>query len=154
QVERYCALGLRLDFVNSHQHVHLLPPIWSVLVRVLTQLGRPLPLLRVAHHGPLGGVRQTMLPLSSQLAWSASPAVTDTLLSAIGIDVAGRTRLTVVDRILARLASHPIGPRPSVVYELVTHPGAERHAAAARHAAWRYHWRNEHDLLASPAFST
>jgi chitin disaccharide deacetylase len=31
QMERFAALGLRLDFINSHQHTHMFPTVWHAL---------------------------------------------------------------------------------------------------------------------------
>jgi len=152
QLARYRALGLPLHFINSHQHVHLLPPIWNQMMRTLASADSAAPAVRIAHRAPTGGPRQTLLAASSRLAWTMHPLRGRTALVAIGVDFAGYTTLRDVDDVLRCLARTSDLPDTRFVYELVVHPGFEDHPPAARHGAWRYRWRGEHDLLSSSEF--
>jgi len=142
--------GLPLHFVNSHQHVHLLPPIWRRVMRAAHQQGFP-PLLRTAEGTVRGGIHQTLLSGASRLAARLHPAARRLSLQAIGLGFAGRSTLQDIDDALARVArTHSEGA--PVIYELVVHPGFEHAPAAARHLAWGIRWQREHDLLLSPDF--
>lgn len=150
QLARYRTLGLPLHFVNSHQHVHLLPPIWRRVMRAAHQQGFP-PLLRTAEGTVRGGIHQTLLSGASRLAARLHPAARRLSLQAIGLGFAGRSTLQDIDDALARVArTHSEGA--PVIYELVVHPGFEHAPAAARHLAWGIRWQREHDLLLSPDF--
>lgn len=151
QIDRFVALRLPLDFINSHQHVHLLPPIWTQLLRVLRRRAEPAPMLRTAHAGPWGGLRQNLLRTSSRIAWLRRPPRGARTMTALGIDFAGRTTLPAVERLLASLDDRR--GSESELYELVMHPGFGRDVPAARHAKWRYHWQGEYDLLLSAEFA-
>lgn len=151
QLERYNALGLPLHFVNSHQHVHLLPPIWNHVLRVLDRTNGPGPAIRTAYRGPFGGVRQTLLNASSHLAWMLRPSSDRSTLIAIGVDFAGHTTLRDVDGVLGRVGRAAVPG--NAVYELVMHPGLGAQVAATRHGAWGYRWRSEYDLLLSSDFA-
>src|SRR5262245_46990656 len=150
QIARYRALWLPLDFVNSHQHTHLLPPIWTTILQVLGTNGA-VPVIRTAHRTPLGGLYQTLLGTSSRLAWMFRPLPGRVTLEAIGMGFAGRSTLRDIDQALHRL-TRARSRRTLALPELVMHPALERDAAAARHLAWGIQWRREYDLLLSSEF--
>jgi predicted glycoside hydrolase/deacetylase ChbG (UPF0249 family) len=149
QVARYRTLGLPLHFVNSHQHVHLLVPIWDRIRRVLAAHGAA-PAMRTAERALRGGVQPLLLGASSRLAGALRPMPGRVALQAIGLGFAGRSSLDDLERALQRVARAP--RRTPLVHELVMHPGLEHGPPAARHGAWGIRWRREHDVLLSPEF--
>ncbi|MEO8603668.1 MAG: ChbG/HpnK family deacetylase [bacterium] len=151
QVARYRTLGLPLHFINSHQHVHLLPPIWARVLQVVHGNAFP-PAMRTAQPAPLGGVHQALLGVASRLAGRRQAAPARLSLQAIGLGFAGRSTLQDIDGALQRLGQIA-APRGRVLHELVVHPGLGDAPPAARHGAWGIRWRREHDLLLSDDFA-
>jgi hypothetical protein len=115
QMARFSSLGLPLSFINSHEHVHLLPPIWRLLtpllprnVEVRSALGQ-----RPRHLGQLA------LTLAARLSWAMKP-LPNPMLSAIGV----ATRLD--DRTLPGWLREAERVRGPSVPELVVHPVEDR----------------------------
>jgi predicted glycoside hydrolase/deacetylase ChbG (UPF0249 family) len=148
QLARYRALGLPLDFVNSHQHVHLFPPIWRRLMRCL---GAEMHCaIRLSTHGPRSFTSQGLLELSSWLSHALGPRPPGLKLWPLGIPWAGRaTKHAIVETL--RKARWP--ERADQRLELVMHPGEEDPPLLARYGHWDYDWRGEYELLASGSVS-
>jgi len=128
QVQRLETAGVRIAFINSHQHVHLFPPIWRALGPFVIGLRVP---VRMAPSWtwcvPGRGAHQTALDAASALSFALGPRPAHGLLRPIGADRAGD--MTTV-RVAATLAWADAGPQ--VLRELVAHPGFED---AALHAS-------------------
>lgn len=146
QIERFLALGLPLDFLNSHQHVHLFPPVWAILGEVFR--AHPRAWIRSASASRPSLSRQGALGLSSRVCIRIRPEPGRKFLHPIGIDFAGATTLPQLEKALGRLRD----PGPDSMHELVMHPGIAHAGAAQRHLAWRYDWEREYGILASPSF--
>ena len=118
QIERLQQLGLRLTFVNSHEHVHMLPS----LHRVARDLARhyEVPFLRfVRPHwreidGPGAALRAALL--AGMAGLSRRSRAHPTSIGVIGTGASGRLQVQAVERLLRRL-------RPGTVHELMCHPG-------------------------------
>lgn len=144
QVARHRALGLPLSFINSHQHVHLWPPIWLALAPLFDALGAP---VRLAHRLRRQPPKQALVELAARTAARLRPLARRRVLSPVGIDVAGRMNADALRATLGRLAREPA--RPDVLHELVVHPGHEDAALRRRYGHWRYAWQAEYELFAS-----
>jgi predicted glycoside hydrolase/deacetylase ChbG (UPF0249 family) len=143
QLERLVReLGLAPTHLDTHQHLHLYPPI----ARVVTELAvsRGIGAVRVptsAARGPRGlGVRRWSRALAARLtaAGLAFPAAYG------GLDEAGGLTLAPAERLLGRLAG---GPADSI--EINFHPGEPTAADRARYA-WGYRWEEELAGLTDP----
>lgn len=143
QIERCLEVGLRLHFLNGHEHVHMLPALHRLAHALAAHYG----IVQVRHTrpdrrpawapGPL--VRDLTLRL---LAWHA-PGQTDAP-RLLGVAVSGRLDA----RALARLTD---GLRAGVVYELMCHPGRYDPAEIRVPALLRYHdWQTELHALTAP----
>ncbi len=138
QIERVLGSGLSPCHLNGHQHLHVLPAVFDVVVRLAREYGvgyvripddrspAGRPSLRRGAVGVLGRLARR----ARRVARAAGLRTND---HAIGILDAGR--LTA-----ARLTA--LAPCVAGVTELVTHPGLDR-AAIARAYDWNYSWDDE-----------
>ncbi|EPR41077.1 YdjC family protein [Desulfovibrio sp. X2] len=141
--------GLRLVFLNSHEHIHMLPPLFR-LTRALarengvrwvraprTSLSLPQPAKRLAKELVFKALRVCAGPTSHFCA--AQPVL-------LGTGESGR--LTPGD--LARLVK---GVRGEGDYELMCHPGRFDPAEITDERLRAFHdWEGELEALLSPAF--
>ncbi|MFF8940328.1 ChbG/HpnK family deacetylase [Streptomyces paradoxus] len=136
-------LGLKLTHVDTHQHLHLYPPV----ARIVTELAgeRGIGAVRVptsAAPGPRGMViRHWSRALSTRLraAGLSFPEAYG------GLDEAGSLTLLRAERLLGRLARGPAG-----TIEVNCHPGEPTAGDRIRYA-WGYRWEEELAGLTSPS---
>lgn len=144
QLERLVRdLGLRLSHVDTHQHLHLYPPVARHVVELATehQIGA-VRLPTSAAPGPRGVVvRHWSRALAARLG-SAGLAFPD---GYGGLDEAGSLTLSNAERLLERLARGP-----ARTLEVNCHPG-EPSASDRLRYAWGYRWEEELAGLTSPA---
>jgi predicted glycoside hydrolase/deacetylase ChbG (UPF0249 family) len=128
QIERVLGTGLRVTHLNGHQHLHMLPSIFAIVVRLASEYGIGY-VRRVFDRGGRGGMaRRASIAVLNRVGRNAlAPRGNDIT---IGVMEAGR--LTAA-RIVA-LLQH--GDRTT---ELVTHPGI----AVDAYPHWRYEWDEE-----------
>ncbi|MBF0435251.1 MAG: ChbG/HpnK family deacetylase [Magnetococcales bacterium] len=144
QINRFVELGLSLDFINSHQHTHLFPPIWLVL-RPLLESYR-VPIRGTAAWDWRGTSPQGMINVASWLSWHLGKRGNDRLsLRPLGVDCAGHFSIAEAEKLLRDV---PIASGREVP-ELVVHPGCEDRQARDHYAHWRYQWDQERVALAS-----
>jgi predicted glycoside hydrolase/deacetylase ChbG (UPF0249 family) len=140
QLDRFLALGLSLDFVNSHQHTHLFPLVWRELRRELTarKLAPPIRVTAGAN------AKELALVAAQRAAFALYGAPPGRRTIAHGLAWSGHADDHHVAATIATIARSP----DAGLAELIFHPGGNG-AAAPRHARWRYHWREEAALLAA-----
>lgn len=143
QLERLTRdFGLALTHVDTHQHVHLWPPIGRVTVALARRFRIPgvrLPSSRAP--GPKGyGIRRLSRALATRIR-SSGLATPD---GYAGLDEAGALDLP---RFLATIDTVACGSARTV--EINCHPGEEGDADLARYA-WDYRWGAELAALTSP----
>ncbi|MEV6304152.1 ChbG/HpnK family deacetylase [Actinoplanes sp. NPDC051861] len=144
QVERLTRdLGLRLSHLDTHQHLHLWPPVAAVLVRLARR--HAVGATRVPSsrsRGPRGaGVRM----LSRRLRTVVDRAGLAAPSAYAGLDEAGRftlPRLLQAIDLLAGLHADKL--------EVNCHPGEAGDPDRARYA-WGFRWSAELDALTHPA---
>jgi chitin disaccharide deacetylase len=141
QLERSLAAGLRLRFVNGHQHLHALPRVFAILVRLAQEYG--IGYVRVPRERRVGGLslRAASVRALGAIADYASrrnPALDARNEWTIGIENAGHLDTTTIIRLLDDVED---------VTELVTHPGAD----VRGYAHWNYAWTRETAALCDPA---
>lgn len=142
QIEKLKACGVRLAFLNSHQHVHMFPPLWRAL-RPLMERERLR--VRVSRSLTVAPLKQLLVDLAGVISWKLWPLSGCDTARPLGIEVAGHFDERAAVRIGARLARI----MPAVTCELVVHPGHEDAALQARYAHWGYRWAQEYRVLAS-----
>lgn len=145
QILRLVEAGLDLQFANSHQHVHLFPPLWKVLGPVFAEFGLE---VRASRGFRLRPDRQGMLDLASSLALWRHPVPDLAVVRPIGVNAAGRMTPEAASR-AARAASAALGRGERA--ELVTHPGHESERLWSRYGHWDYRWQTEYQHLAAGA---
>jgi len=144
QIERCLDQGLAIRFVNSHEHIHMLPPLFRLTCEL-------------AHEYGIGHVR---MPASRPFRNPQPGAlVRDTLIKALavfnkkllrqpapvflGMTESGRLDLAALRKILPRL-------RTGGIYELMCHPGFRGEGEIDNPALIEYHdWEGELNALTS-----
>ena len=143
QIERLLATGLRLVHANGHQHLHVLPRIFEIVLRLAGEY--KIPWVRVPRDPATAlsprsieiGILNTIgRRARRRLATSAIMATDRT----VGILDAGR----LTSERLARILKDVEGTT-----ELVCHPGIGDEALAAAYG-WGYEWERETAALCDP----
>lgn len=154
QIEKILRAGLVPSHLDSHQHLHVVPGIAAVVMRLarrfsIKALRIPAePLLFLGETGLSPGriAGRTGLTLLARRfrsrAVGAGFLVPDHFF---GMLAGGQMREPVLLPILGRLTEG--------VTEIMTHPGCRDDALAAEYS-WGYHWEEELQALCSPAVRT
>jgi predicted glycoside hydrolase/deacetylase ChbG (UPF0249 family) len=147
QIERLLSGGLTLVHLKSHQHLHVLPRVFAVVLRLAEEYR--IPFVRIPRE-PAAGRRVSMRSLEiavlNGVGRSArrrlrSREIVRTVDRTVGVMAAGRLTL---ERLAAVLSGVGEG-----VSELVCHPGlGDRELAAAY--PWGYGWEAETAALCDP----
>ena len=145
QIERCLECGLRVRFLNSHEHLHILPALFPVATALANEYHIPhlrFPTSQVAwnSYGSLlrGAIVKTLGTINRRYLDSPSPEF-------LGMEISGKLRLPYLERMIARL-------RAGRVYELMCHPGHFDAKEVNDQRLIRYHdWEGELRTLTSPA---
>lgn len=143
QVERSLGARLRVRFLNSHEHVHMLPQLYAVVMDLAREYG-------VAHvrfvdpqvtwNSPTGLFRSAVLKALTLPARKDRPPAPDFL----GLEASGRIDVRYLQTILRKL-------HPAKIYELMCHPGRFDASEIDDHRLRDYHdWEGELGTLMSP----
>lgn len=146
QIARFQETGLRLSHLDSHQHLHMIPPVFSI-VRRLTRgmdniwirnpagLWRKSPGVRMGRWVQQLGLNLTCLS-ARVLHGAPQPQKLDGMY---GFEVSGCLTRAVLEQILLKI--------PDGLYELICHPGEGDTETQRRYSDWRYHWAEELEAL-------
>ena len=147
QVERVIKAGIRPSHLDGHQHVHLLPRVWPVVMDLARR--HSIPWIRVPRFRPVNAgspsfvvtaLRCVMNVLQRRRKHSLSVGRSPDATPALGFS----GHLTA-DRILRALDRIPSG----LVSELVTHPGVRSPELEASYD-WGFDWDRETAALTDP----
>ena len=149
QLELFKKTGLRLSHVNSHQHLHMFPPVFEI-VRRLTRsmenvwIRNPAGPWRKSQDTSLGRwVQRLGLNLTCLMARGLHEGSQCQMPDGIcGFEVSGRLTRSALEHILRRI--------PDGLYELICHPGEDDAETRTRYSHWRYRWAEELDTLTAP----
>jgi len=145
---RHCLdRGLALDFVNSHEHIHMLPGLYGKVLQLAQEHG----VRHVRAPQPEWGPRLTGQAVLRSAVMAAArvlshpqPTIEPVL---IGVSPSGQMDLTYCRWRFPRLARNH-------AYELMCHPGHHDPAAVAIPSLRHYHdWAGELQTLLSSEFS-
>ncbi|RKG69297.1 ChbG/HpnK family deacetylase, partial [Corallococcus exercitus] len=144
QLSRARELGAKVDHLDGHQHLHLLPGVRSVVEGIAAREGLPLrwpdALPRASWlRAPGPALKTTVLAVLARTAPRARPGVRR--VSAGGVFEAGRLDEAALLGVLDAL--------PAGDFELGCHPG-EGAPHVPEDPAWRYGWDAELAALTSP----
>jgi chitin disaccharide deacetylase len=118
QARRMRDAGLRIDFINSHEHTHLFPLLWPTFARLTDDLG--VPAVRVALHQRVDASLQGGLSAASRISWARAPLPRRVVMSPLGVGRAGALTIGGIEALLKR----PFAPPPggNALRELCVHP--------------------------------
>lgn len=119
QIENVQKAGLRIEFINSHEHVHLCPLLWPMVAALARSLG--LRIIRAALGQSVGFSAQGALALATRASWPLAPLAEFVVLSPLGVGKAGQLSAIEVQSLLAR----PFAYNSHVVRELCVHPATD-----------------------------
>ena len=146
QIERCLDNGLPVKFLNSHEHMHMLPPLFPV-VKVLAKHHHiqhiRFPTSRLGG-GPSNGslFRGAVIKVLGTISRRRADTRTARFL---GMEASGKLDLPYLERSLSRLGAGEI-------YELMCHPGEFDAQEVSDSRLVRYHdWQGELSALTSPA---
>ncbi len=152
QIEAVLSIGISPDHLDSHNHVHLYPALFKVLVHLAEEyaIGSVrLPGPGALADGGLDAASAAKYLLSAGFAARSAglelrsishPASTRGYFRCGGADVGTLRRWAALGR-------------PGEVAEIITHPGRGVSADCPRYSGWRYNWQAERDALLSFAGS-
>ncbi len=148
QIERVLAAGLAPCHLNGHQHLHVLPGVFDVVVRLALEYRVPYVRIpadraREGSNWVRAGAIFALGRLAARAAEKARAAGLCVNDCTIGVTDAGHLTAARVGRLLGR--AHGL-------IELVTHPGTDG-ALIARTYSWGYDWDAETDALCDPALA-
>jgi predicted glycoside hydrolase/deacetylase ChbG (UPF0249 family) len=145
QIERCLSSGLTIRFLNSHQHVHMLPPLYRLTLALADDYGIPyvrhsMPerMRRISFAAMLrGGVLAGLAMLNAR--HRTSPGI-----AFLGFAESGRLGPDYFRWMLPTL-------KPGHVYELMCHPGHAARGETEDPHLWAYHdWEGELALMTQP----
>jgi predicted glycoside hydrolase/deacetylase ChbG (UPF0249 family) len=143
QAARARDLGVSIDHLDTHQHLHLLPNMTSIVEVLAAELGVPMrwpaerPTARWFVH-PSAALKSAML---SSLARVKQPRGVRRV-NAVGIFESGRLNERRLLRLIASLPDQG-------EFEIVTHPGLNP-GVVPQDPSWHYGWEEELTALLSP----
>ena len=148
QIQRCLDLGLKLSFLNSHEHVHMLPQLYSKVRALANEFGIPHVRAPQAEWGPVvtlaGCVRSGAFATIQALV--PRPPRPEPVL--IGVAQSGKLDQSYCAWRFTRL-------RSGGSYELMCHPGWNDKEAQRDPRLSAYHdWEGELQLLTGTGFAT
>jgi predicted glycoside hydrolase/deacetylase ChbG (UPF0249 family) len=148
QIQRCLAFGLQLRFLNSHEHVHMLPMLYSKVRDLAAEFRIPYVRAPEPEWGPIvslaGCIRSSAFSTLKMLV--PRPSQPEPVL--IGVAQSGKLDLHYCEWRFKRL-------RAGGSYELMCHPGWKDGDALKDPRLGAYHdWEGELQLLTSDAFGS
>ena len=149
QIARFQNTGLRLSHLDSHQHLHMFPPVFQIVRRLIRGMDnvwirnpagpwRKSPGVRTGRWVQRLGLNLTCLSTQA-LHGSRVPQMPDGMY---GFEVGGCLTRSALERILRRI--------PDGLYELICHPGEDDAETRRRYSHWGYRWVEELEALTAP----
>ena len=146
QIALFQETGLRLSHLDSHQHLHMFPPVFQIVRRLArwvenVWIRNPVGPWRKSPGTPMGrwvqrlGLNLTCLAARG-LHDGSQPQMPDGLY---GFEVSGCLTRSALEQILRRT--------PHGLYELICHPGEDDADTRTRYSHWGYSWAEELETL-------
>ena len=141
--------GLRLSHLDSHQHLHMFPPVFQIVRRLTRRMDnvwirnsagpwRKSPGVLMGRWVQQLGLNLTCLSARS-LHGPPLPQMPDGMY---GFEVSGRLTRSALEQILRKI--------PDGLYELICHPGEDDADTQTRYSHWGYQWAEELEALTAP----
>jgi hopanoid biosynthesis associated protein HpnK len=149
QIARFQKTGLRLSHLDSHQHLHMFPPIFQIVRRLTSRMDhvwipnsagpwRKSPGVQMGRWAQQLGLNLTCLSARTL----HGPRLSRTPDGMFGFDVSGCLTRPALEGTLRKI--------PEGLYELVCHPGEDDVDTRTRYNHWGYRWAEELKALAAP----
>jgi hopanoid biosynthesis associated protein HpnK len=149
QIALFQETGLRLSHLDSHQHLHMFPPVFQIVRRLArwvenVWIRNPVGPWRKSPDTPMGrwvqrlGLNLTCLS-ARRLRDGSQPQMPDGMY---GFEVSGRLTRSALEQILRKI--------PDGLYELICHPGEDDAETRTRYSHWGYRWAEELEALTAP----
>ena len=146
QLARFQKTGLRLTHLNSHQHLHMFPPVFQIVRRLTRRMDnvwirnsagpwRKSPSVRMGRWVQRFGLN--LVCLSARRLHG--PQMPDGMY---GFEVSGCLTRGALEKILRKI--------PDGLYELICHPGEDDAETRRRYSHWGYRWAEELEALTAP----
>jgi predicted glycoside hydrolase/deacetylase ChbG (UPF0249 family) len=146
QIEQCLAHGLRPRFLNSHEHVHMLPPLFSLIHELAAQYGIAhvrYPLAEMPQRWTASAVARNLIIHS--LGWLNRRRRGATAIPCLGVGDSGRLSFDYLRRLVSVVERGRI-------YELMCHPGYYAPEEIQDRRLLSYHdWEAELRVLTSEA---
>lgn len=147
QIRRCLDLGARPAFLNSHEHIHVLPALYPRVRKLADEFGIRHVRAPRPEWGPSWSVAGAVRSGSFAITRVLGAQVTRSEPVLIGTSPSGRMDVNYLRWRFARLKS-------GNTYELMCHPGRNDDLALKEPKLAAYHdWEGELETLESPAFS-
>lgn len=145
QVERCLDHQLQPRFLNSHEHIHMLPSLFPVACDIAASFGIPHLRFTTAQLSirarPAAQLRSAIM---KGLEWTNRSECASSAPRFLGLGASGR--LTLGD-----LESEVLTLQPGEVYELMCHPGRFDAQEIGHHPSRSYHdWEGEFSVMTNP----
>ena len=148
QIYKCLAAGVKPAFINSHQHLHLLPGVMGILIKAAKKYG--IPRIRIVNepsHGQGRSFRKLQSIFLKFLSFLAKRKIQKAELECndffVGFINAGNIRIDDVE-----YAKNLAKKYPDKVVELCCHPGYENEKLRNKYKRWgNYNWEKELNLL-------
>lgn len=133
--------GITPTHLDSHQHVHVMSPIWPVCMRLAKEFAIPrirtpaTPDRAIAKQAAAGKILQRMSEIRHRLNPAALPC--------IGIAFAGHNTSEILNREFEYSHGRDV--------ELVAHPAFDTPSLRERYGAWQFDWETERAALLGEA---
>jgi len=149
QIARFQKTGLRLSHLNSHQHLHMFPPIFQIVRRLTRGMHefwirnsagpwRKSSGVRLGRWVQRLGLNLTCLSARC-LPGPPLPQMPDGMY---GFEVSGCLTRSALEQMLRKI--------PDGLYELMCHPGEDDAETRTRYNHWGYRWAEELEALTAP----
>jgi chitin disaccharide deacetylase len=149
QIARFQNTGLPLSHLDSHQHLHVFPPVFQIVRRLARGLGniwirnpagrwRKAPDVRMGRWVQRVGLNLTCLSAKALHGWQV-PQMLDGMY---GFQFGGRLTRSALEQVLRKI--------PDGLYELICHPGEDDADTRRRYSHWGYRWGEELQALTAP----
>ena len=150
QMAKIMELGLPVTHIDSHQHLHVLPPVWQMVKSLMKQYGIHRLRIPAESYG-----FKVLLANPVRMMGRNGP----TLLAKKARREARHLGFTTTDyfwgmvdggNMNERNLAYIVGQLPFGVHEIMVHPGLHT-ALLSQTFTWGYHWQDEWHALVSPA---
>jgi predicted glycoside hydrolase/deacetylase ChbG (UPF0249 family) len=150
QIEVLLAHEIRIDHIDSHQHVHVMEPIFSIVMRLAKDFGVGRVRVPVAASGVSrkGGLAGAVLEHLSARRVDRVRGAGLVSHACVGIRKAGLMTPGVLAEELEAAARVGAGD-----VEYVSHPGHPTGALQSRYGHWRFDWSAELETLLGREFT-